>query len=1029
MSDGGNGNDALNAEPVPEVRRHVHARGDFQLADVAAREYVFAEGDRLAALRHFHIEFVVVVAAARERFVAHARHARGDDGGEHVFAALEGASAQRRHIAVLFVADRPDARLAEGVVADGHAADVAFLTLERERLKFAARKGEVADRLHGGGNFEGLFFGERDDPEECAFRDRRGRCGDRIAAGGFFSGEVHERVAAEEHAVLRTVGGRGALRDLDVSERGARECVGRGFGQIAQLVELRDRGVVSGKGDVCKPCRQGDRGERAVRESAVADRECGRACAGFFEYDRNEVFAACERLRPDLRHACGNDDAVDLAPCKRVRGDRRHAVGDAVAPRLARGHVCRLGCMRLVLCAAVVQHAVLRGIPRIVGARVVNVHRRQRRAALERAHGDIRDGIGDVDLFEGGEARKRVPRDLRDLSAVILCGDGDGGDEPEPRARADGVSVAHPGVCEHVVYPEGVQRNVFGERPGRQRFAVFVRVLRARAVGSAEPAAERLRAVRRSGNGQGVLFAEVNGRVRHAVGAAERDLNALRLVVRIEDELARSCKECVRILCAVALRPVRRIVPCVEQVAVFCGGGGKFHSVADGFIKDALFKGRTAAAVERYGVRRDLRAHPLGCAASAEEANLHGVAPRAGEGFNRIFGGAALDRDDRRVVAVEADLIAERACNGLPREHAVCIVHDGAELVVTEHEGIAERGVRTLRGFELKGIFAAGSPGEEGGEVDGRRTRLHGGLLPVDDDGVRHAFRCVPGERRAVQEQFAGKGGGVLLVAERRCGGGVESARHGYDGDLILCGRSVFEREARSRYGHGRAVDRNVVEGGARHGVPGENVVLHGDARHGVEMALVYEGRLRGRVAVRGRADGKADAALLHVAVGEVEVERRAVVVQRMYVVVVAAVHRDEVFLRALCAAEHERVGCEHADIRNAGKGIVDEVAHRRRPGDGAAARRRGGNFDAVYARLGKFFGNGRARRGLCVSDDRVVRSDDRHEVAVHGSDRVPFDRMLRYADRRRGAFRVVCLPYGEQRGVGVEYRLLRVAE
>ena len=467
------GNDALNRHPVPEVRRNVHAKRDVEVFDRATRKYVAAKRDRFTfGDRHGERHIVVickVITAVCERFVAHARHARGDLDFAQIRAALEGASAQRRHLAVLFVADRPDARLAEGVVADGHAADVVCLTLERERLKFAACKGEVADRLHGGGNFEGLFFAERDDPEECAFRDRRGRCGDRIAAGGFFSGEVHERVAAEEHAVLRTVGGRGALRDLDVSERGARECVGRGFGQIAQLVELRDRGVVSGKGDVCKPCGQGDRGERAVREGTVADRECGRACAGFFEYDRNKVFAACERLRPDLRHACGDDDAVDLASCKRVRGDRRHAVGDAVAPRLARGHVCGLGCMRLVLCAAVVQHAVLRGIPRIVGARVVNVHRRQRRAALERAHGDIRDGIGDVDLFEGGgEARKRVPSDLRDLSAVILCGDGDGGDEPEPRARADGVSVAHPGVCEHVVYPEGVQRNVFGERPGRQ---------------------------------------------------------------------------------------------------------------------------------------------------------------------------------------------------------------------------------------------------------------------------------------------------------------------------------------------------------------------------------------------------------------------------------------------------------------------------------------------------------------------------------------------------------------------------------
>ena len=1023
------GDDAVHFQSAEEVVAERDGGGDGELFDVAFGEHAVAEGELLCALRKGDGEFAVGRAAARERVISDLRHARGDGERFDLFAAIEGVVAHFGDGAVLRKGDLFQVgAFIEGVIADRSSAERSFLPRKGERGERAARKGEVAHRLHGCGD-DDVIAAEADDAEEGARRDGGSRLGDGVAGNALIRGEVEEGVAHKQDAVHRAVGRLLALRHFDAGEVGAaEEGVGRGRRQVSEVVERRGGSVVLLIRDAREPCGQADGGEVrvvAVLEGAVADGEGGRARAEVLKDDARKVGAVRKRLRSDGGDACGDDDALDAAARKRACRDGRHAVGDAVASRLSRGHERGLRRVGRVLRAHVVEHAVLRGVARIRGACRIHVDVGERGAPFKGARGDVRHGVGDVNGGEGGEACKRAACDLRHRSALVLRGDGDGGNEVCARPCTDGIAVAHPGEGEHVLHPEGVERGVLGELPDGEGLAVCVGVLLAHAVRRAEPAAERARAVRRLGHGKGVFLSVVDGGFRQPVRAAQRHFDRLGRVACVERQPARSNIAGVFIPCAQPFGTVGRGVPRVEVVACGRGGGGQPDKVARRRIHGA--HGAAAlAAVKGDGIRLHRERRPFGGAVLAQEAHFQRVLARTGEDG---AAGGALHAEEGGVVAVHAHFVAERARNGLPGEGALRIGENGVEVVKTEGVRLARGKGVAHRRLELHGVVIAHRPAEQRRKVVGRLALRNGCLLPVIENGIGDAFLALPREDGAVEQQLFGQDGRRLLMGEGEGGGGVVAARRGLHREGVFpCGK-VLEGVLRSRDGEGGGPHRHTVERGARHGVPGEDVVLHLEVLNGVQRAFQHKFRLGGGIAFRRRLDGEADAALLHCTVGEVVVERSAQIELIMNVPVVAAVDGEEVLLRPLHAAEHERVGRDDLNARDAGECLAHKVALRRRAGDDAAARRRGGDFHAVCARIRQFCREGGARRGPRVGDGGAVGCDDGHKVTAHPVDGVPGDGVLGDGDLGRGRLGVRRLPHGKQRGVGVEHGVLRKAE
>ena len=871
-------------------------------------------------------------------------------------------------------------------------------------------------------------------------------CSDMAYGGGNYErgdGDVVlEQVVSDSADTLGngelTVEGSGNVKDGETCGVGIAEQVAyRGVNKAAFLNQKSGegvKGVEAGhaavkRGNKCGQLESVNLG-KAV-EGTVINGNGG--ASAVFEFDGLKVSAAVECALGKVSNVLGDDYLGDGALIECEGTDGGNVLGNGELTGLGHGEVLKVdvgGCLVLVNegIAKCIVELLVGALSSCIGCEGGELG-----ASLESTYTDVGESVGEGDGGEGGAVLEAVLKNLGNCNALILCGDLDLCNGAYLGAGFYTVgSVLKENVGEQigVGIKIRIEGNVVGEGVYANALALCVGNELACAVGLGVPAAEEAdNVIRGLGNGksesavEGYLLSGALGNVCNDVGInAESDVILVGDPVCKEGQASVAGEYGVGELLAVCGSSAGNVVPAAEGVACIgeiCGDG---ESVAKGNVLGDI-TGHGAGHVGDL-VGGDLKGYPLGLL-KIGAANLDEVDACLGEDD----GSAVLIAYGNNLAAVYTNLKVLAAENGGPGNGVLGVGEGSIKLEVTDGYGLAVLGcLAVVDGANGDIVNLAGFKVDTGG-LEIEAVGGDGEGLLADANLVLSNVAALPGNGSAVNGELGGScGSGLIAVSLGSRGRDVSVSYGGYlDGNVagvIGKGEGVGNRGEGESTVSGGQLDSVLC--GIGNEIPNEGIgaLVVGDAGNSGELLLVDKGLGDGACIACGLSgNGELDSTLLHGAVCKVVSSGASVIEESVLVVLVAAIHGDQVLLCVLNGGENEdavnnlEVGnsaqCLVLVVTNGGIGVLLGVARGCDDLNGVIACGKGGEVHC---------NGGLTDVGLVEDLGTVGRLylDGVGDCAVY---RIPFDGGIGNGNSGRSELlAVLCRPNCEQSGVGIKH-------
>ena len=809
--------------------------------------------------------------------------------------------------------------------------------------------------------------------------------------------------------------------------------------QAGKLIQHK---VKIAEGDI-EICRQGDGFHRLAPIKSVHIEFQGIGSA-HFETDALQFLAEEQRILGHACHIIGDRQTFDAGIVERLGQDLIDLGRDRKVTRLASGNDFQIGGAHILA----EQRAIRGCIEGFVVAflSLVNLNGFQRFAGVECVCAHQGDGIGDLNGLDaitiGGI--EGTFQDLGDCHIIVDSRDHQIDDIFNRNATGNCKSAVRlHDKLQSIGAVIGVQSHVSGNIVGLQGIAHAVGDLNAGAGRSGKPACEDINAhVACVRNRQRKVFGKCDGFLMSVfnVGNIEAlgiqgDAVVLGRPIRIHHSIGIAGEHgAFGIQFAIAGSALGGVVPTGKFITIVSETfRGQAHAIAHSQIFDIECAISHAAGVILHRIGHYIQGNPIRGGFTADISDLDDVFPFSGQGN----GGRGHCVHILGVGAIDSDLIVFNAQHGHPVYGVLLISQMGVHGEITGFHffGIGRTLIIGIDCLDLHGIELALGQGQGGiGQI--QPVGAGGNGLVANDDFIRDsAFHRLPGDHHTGN-----------VHAGRCCRSGLFAGDHCFGRRIIAIGNGddadgdIAGEARQAEYGAGAVVegigvstdgnlDPVICRAGNR--IPCDLIFFRiiGQMFDGGQYLIIYK-YFRGRIGqtLGAGRNGDQDAAILHGAVADEEIGRGAVIKSGMYMILIAAIHGNDILLRFFHSVKNQDAVFNNESgysvQRLVGKtsfcrlGVLFRIACHC------------GHADLIFARLraGKIEDPHGGANGFVIDQNIAVRTHNRQLVRAGALHCIPADHAFRHADGGHLQFgTAVVMPKGKQCGIGSENSLIGV--